>query len=309
MKVAIFGGTGFVGSHIIDNLLSEGHKPKLLVRSESIYKVPSVGDCELVIGDVNDKSAVKKTIEGTDAVIYTIGIIREFKSKGITYEDLHFGGAVSAIDASIEANVNRFILMSANGVCPDGTGYQKTKWMSEQYLRNTDLKWTIFRPSTIFGDPRGNGRPEFCSQLKKDLINLPFPAPLFHEGLLPFDAGNFSMSPVHIKDVATSFVGSLQNEKTELKTIELGGQDFTWKEIIQIIGSASGKKKFMVPAPVIAVKSVAKALDRFPWFPVTADQLTMLLEGNTCDSTKYFKENNINPIPFSEENLSYLGKD
>ena len=85
--------------------------------------------------------------------------------------------------------------------------------MSEQYLRNTDLKWTIFRPSTIFGDPRGNGRPEFCSQLKKDLINLPFPAPLFHEGLLPFDAGNFSMSPVHIKDVATSFVGSLQNEK------------------------------------------------------------------------------------------------
>tara|TARA_Y100001934_G_scaffold97433_1_gene120214 strand:- start:148 stop:747 length:600 start_codon:yes stop_codon:yes gene_type:complete len=199
--------------------------------------------------------------------------------------------------------------MSANGVCPDGTGYQKTKWMSEQYLRNTDLKWTIFRPSTIFGDPRGNGRPEFCSQLKKDLINLPFPAPLFHEGLLPFDAGNFSMSPVHIKDVATSFVGSLQNEKTELKTIELGGQDFTWKEIIQIIGSASGKKKFMVPAPVIAVKSVAKALDRFPWFPVTADQLTMLVEGNTCDSTKYFKENNINPIPFSEENLSYLGKD
>ena len=185
MKVAIFGGTGFVGSHIIDNLLSEGHKPKLLVRSESIYKVPSVGECELVIGDVNDKPAVKKTIEGTDAVIYTIGIIREFKSRGITYEDLHFGGAVDAIDASIEANVNRFILMSANGVCPDGTGYQKTKWMSEQYLKNTDLKWTIFRPSTIFGDPRGKGRPEFCSQLKKDLINLPFPAPLFHEGLSP----------------------------------------------------------------------------------------------------------------------------
>ena len=51
--------------------------------------------------------------------------------------------------------------MSANGVCPDGTGYQKTKWMSEQYLRNTDLKWTIFRPSTIFGDPRGNGRLNF----------------------------------------------------------------------------------------------------------------------------------------------------
>ena len=65
----------------------------------------------------------------------------------------------------------------------------------------------------------------------------------------------------------------------------------------------------MVPAPVIAVKSVASALDRFNWFPVTADQLTMLVEGNTCDSTKYFSENKIDQIPFTEENLSYLGKD
>ena len=65
----------------------------------------------------------------------------------------------------------------------------------------------------------------------------------------------------------------------------------------------------MVPAPVIAVKSVASALDRFSWFPVTADQLTMLVEGNTCDSSKYFSEIKIEPIPFSEENLSYLGKD
>ena len=199
--------------------------------------------------------------------------------------------------------------MSANGVCPDGTGYQKTKWMSEQYLKNTDLKWTIFRPSTIFGDPRGNGRPEFCSQLKKDLINLPLPAPLFHEGLIPFNAGNFSMSPVHIKDVSKSFVSSLTNEKSSFQTIELGGEDFTWKEIIKTIGTAAGKKKFMVPAPVIAVKSVASAMDRFSWFPVTADQLTMLVEGNTCDSSKYFSENKIDPIPFTEENLSYLGKD
>ncbi|MFL3013107.1 MAG: NAD(P)H-binding protein [Candidatus Neomarinimicrobiota bacterium] len=309
MKVAVFGGTGFVGSYIIDNLLAEGHTPKLLVRSESIYKVPSVGDCELIIGDVNDEEAVKKTVKEVDAVIYTIGIIREFKSKGITYENLHFGGAVNSIDAALAAGVERFVLMSANGVCPDGTGYQKTKWMSEQYLKNTGLKWTIFRPSTIFGDPRGNGRPEFCSQLKKDLINLPLPAPLFHEGLVPFNAGNFSMSPVHIADVSKSFVSSLTNEKSILKTIELGGKDFTWKQIIKTIGSAAGKKKLMVPAPVIAVKSVATALDRFSWFPVTADQLTMLVEGNTCDSSKYFSENKIEPIPFNEENLSYLGKD
>ena len=309
MKIAVFGGTGFVGSYIIDNLIEENHHPKLLVRKGSESKVVLSEKCEIIDGDINNVSAIKETIADSDAVIYTIGIIREFKSKSITYENLHFDGAVKCIDAALEAGVKRFILMSANGVCPDGTGYQKTKWMSEQYLKNTKLDWTIFRPSTIFGDPRGSGRPEFCSQLKKDMIALPFPAPLFHDGLNPFDAGNFSMSPIHIKDVAKSFVSALDNKNMVNKTIELGGESFTWKEIIKKIGSASGKNKFMVPAPVFAVKSIAAILDRFSWFPVTADQLTMLVEGNTCDSSKFFSENKLVPIPFNEENLSYLGKD
>ena len=60
--------------------------------------------------------------------------------------------------------------MSANGVKIDGTGYQKTKHLSEQYLKYTKLNWTIFRPSLVFGDPRGNNRPEFCTQLKKDMF-------------------------------------------------------------------------------------------------------------------------------------------
>ena len=309
MKIAVFGGTGFVGSYIIDNLIEENHHPKLLVRKGSESKVSSSEKCEIINGDINNVSSIKEIITDSDAVIYTIGIIREFKSKNITYENLHFDGAVKCIDAAQEAGVKRFILMSANGVCPDGTGYQKTKWMAEQYLKNTKLDWTIFRPSTIFGDPRGSGRPEFCSQLKKDMIGLPFPAPLFHDGLNPFDAGNFSMSPVHIKDVAKSFVSALDNKNMVNKTIELGGESFSWKEIIKKIGSASGKNKFMVPAPVFAVKSVAAILDRFSWFPVTADQLTMLVEGNTCDSSKFFAENKFVPIPFNEENLSYLGKD
>ena len=309
MKIAVFGGTGFVGSYIIDNLIEENHHPKLLVRKGSESKVSSSEKCEIINGDINDVSSIKETIADSDAVIYTIGIIREFKSKNITYENLHFDGAVKCIDAAQKSGVKRFILMSANGVCPDGTGYQKTKWMAEQYLKNSKLDWTIFRPSTIFGDPRGSGRPEFCSQLKKDMIGLPFPAPLFHDGLNPFDAGNFSMSPVHIKDVAKSFVSALGGKNMVKKTIELGGKSFTWKEIIKKIGSASGKNKFMVPAPVFAVKSIAAILDRFSWFPVTTDQLTMLVEGNTCDSSKFFSENKLAPIPFNEENLSYLGKD
>ena len=307
MRVALFGGTGFVGSYIIDQLIESSHLPRILVRSNSHNKIISPDRCEIVEGNIANTDDIMNALEKADAVIYTIGIIREFPRQGITYEKLNFEGAVKCMDAAAEKGIKRFILMSTNGVCPDGTGYQKTKWMSEQYLKNTSLNWTIFRPSLIFGDPRGHDRPEFCTQLKKDLINLPIPAPLFHKGFIPFNTGSFSMSPIHIKDVANIFVSSIEQENHYGKTIELGGaKEIIWKDIIQIISNAYGKKKWAIPAPLIAVKTVAAMLDRFSWFPVTRDQLTMLVEGNNCDSTKFFSENDIKPRSFDIENLSYL---
>ena len=290
MRVALFGGTGFVGSYIIDQLIESGRVPRVLVRPGSYQKIISP-KCETVEGDIANADAIMSVLEDAEAVIYNIGIIREFPGQGITYEKLHFEGAVNCMDAAIEKGIKRFILMSANGVCPDGTGYQKTKWMSEQYLKNTELEWTIFRPSLIFGDPRGHDRPEFCSQLKKDLISLPFPAPLFHEGFLPLNAGSFTMSPIHVENVADIFASSIDKDNHYGKTIELGGKnELSWKEIIKIISNACGKKKWVLPAPVIAVKTVATIFDRFSWFPVTKDQLTMLVEGNTCDSTNIFQK-------------------
>ena len=306
MKIAVFGGTGFVGSYIIDNLIANQYTPRILVREKSKKKIISADKCEVVIGDIFDEGAIREVINGVDAVIYTIGLIREFPSLGITFEKLHFEGAVKCMNLSSEAGVKRFILMSANGVCPDGTGYQKTKWMSEQYLKNTDLDWTIFRPSTIFGNPRGEGRPEFFTQLKSDLIDLPLPAPLFHQGLLPFNAGSFLMSPIHIKDVAQFFVKSIKEEKYYGRVFELGNENHTWKEMLRMLTTALNRNKLMIPAPIGPVMAVASLLDRFSWFPATKDQLVMLAEGNTCDSSKLFADFEIEPTPLNPDNLSYL---
>ena len=193
MKVAMFGGTGFVGSYIVDKLISEAFIPKLLIRKGSESKAHT--SCELISGNIQDKSAVRKTIEGTDAVIYNIGIIRQFPQQNITFNELHVHGVKNCIEAAKSIGVKRFILMSANGVKSNGTEYQRTKWQADELLIQSGLNWTIFRPSLIFGDPRGHGRPEFCTQIKKDMLSLPLPAPLFYEGLFSFNAGLFSMSP------------------------------------------------------------------------------------------------------------------
>ena len=308
MKVALFGATGFVGSYILDELISQGMEANLMIREGSENKLLQKEKCRIIKGDINDEIAINKTLDGCGAVIYNIGIIREFPNRGITYENLHFNGAKRCIDAAKEKGINRFILMSANGVKMNGTSYQSTKYCSEEYLKFSDLDYTIFRPSLIFGDPRGNNRPEFCTQLKKDMLNLPFPAPNFYKGFNPLKAGNFAMSPIHIKDVASIFVKSIKEMSSVKKTYCLGGDTYYWKEIIKIISSAYGKKKWTIPAPAIIIQGLAFLLDRFKWFPITKDQITMLLEGNVCESKDYFDKFEIELIPFDTQTLAYLNK-
>jgi len=306
MKVALFGGTGFVGSYIIDEILEQKMTPRILVRGESQSKLLQREKCEVIHGDINNETAIQETIKGCDAVIYNIGIIREFPSKRITFDNLHFQGAKRCIDIAKDEKVSCFILMSANGVKQNGTGYQKTKMMAEEYLRLSKLDYTIFRPSLIFGDPRGDGRPEFCTQLKKDMLNLPFPAPNFYTGLNPLNAGNFGLSPIHVKDVATIFVSCINEEQTVNKVYDLCGESYYWKEVIMIIAGAYGKNKWIIPAPVFAVKSLASIFGRFSWFPITKDQITMLVEGNICSAKDVFDMFGISPIPFNSESLAYL---
>jgi len=306
MKIALFGGTGFVGSYIIDELIDSDFSPKVLVRKGSESKLLS--DCEIVYGDIADEKSIKETIRDTEAIIYNIGIIRELRSKEITYTKLHYEGVRICVKIAEEMNVNRFILMSANGVKPNGTGYQTSKFKAEKELQSSNLNWTIFRPSLIFGRPYSQTHKEFCSELRDEILSLPFPAPLFYEGILPINAGLFSMSPIHAKNVSEFFVKSLDMKSSIGKIYKIGGlEKLTWKEIIHKISLASNKLTWKVPAPAILIKLMAKFFDRFEWFPVTTDQLTMLMEGNIVEE-EYFSNFDIDPIEFSVKNLDYLMK-
>ena len=308
MKVTIFGGSGYVGSYLIDELLEKGHHPVLLIRPESRHKVHHPQHCTLIDGDIADPEAVRAAVSAADAVIYNIGILREFPAKGVTYQALHFEGARLAMDAAEETGTSRFLLMSANGVKADGTGYQRTKFMAEQYLKTTSLQWTIFRPSVLFGDPRG--RMEFATQLYRDIVRSPLPAPLFYDGLLPFNAGMFRMSPVQVKDVATVFVKALNMPETAGQVYELCGPDaLSWKDILQMIAAAAGTTKIALPAPALLLKVIAAALDQYAFFPITRDQLTMLMEGNTCGGQDAFQTFGLEPSPFNTEGLAYLQGD
>ncbi len=305
-RIGLFGGTGFVGSYLVDALLANDFHPVLLVREGREQRFEQRDRCTIVIGDIGDDNAVRRVVEDCEALIYNIGILREFPDRGITYEKLHVEGACRAMDAATVAGVRRFLLMSANGVKADGTGYQRTKFRAERYLQDLDLDWTIFRPSVLFGDPRG--RMEFATQLSTEIIDSPLPAPLFHGGLLPLGAGQFRMSPVHVSDVAGAFVKALQDPHTIGQILHLGGPEtLSWREILTRLAEVKGRTKLMLPVPALGVMAAAAVLDRFEAFPITRDQIRMLLEGNAC-APDDLKKLGIDPKAFSTEALQYLRK-
>ena len=304
MKVAVFGGTGFVGGYLVDALLAAGHEPVLLVRAGSESKVKRRDDVRIVPGDIATPSAIDTALEGADAVIYNIGILREYPRKGISFERLQYRGAVRVIEAARRAGVSRLILMSANGVRVPGTPYQETKFRAEEFARHSGMDVTVFRPSVIFGDPRGTY--EFATQLHREMVATPLPGIGFHNGWSA-DRGQIHMSPVHVEDVARAFVEALDDPETIGKTYTLGGpESLSWSEMLKRVAAATGRRKSILPMPIGVMRIGASALDWLPFFPVTRDQLTMLAQGNEAkpdDVAALIKQP---PAEFSSETLAYL---
>lgn len=306
MRVAIIGGTGFVGGYLTDALLEAGHEPSLLVRAGSESKVDAGAAVRSVPGDLSSEEALRATMEGCSAVIYNVGILREYRSRGITFEESQYQGLVRTVEAATAAGIKRLLLMSANGVKRPGTPYQETKRRAEEYALQSDMDVTIMRPSVIFGDPQG--KMEFATQLFRDMVRPPIPAVGFFSGLSP-ERGAIVMSPVHIEDVADAFVAAVENDQTIGQTYCLGGPDvLTWNEMLRRIGESTGRRKWILPMPTWVMRIGATLFDWLPFFPVTRGQLTMLEEGNTADPEILQQLIGREPLGFTRETLSYLAE-
>lgn len=306
MNIAVIGATGFVGSYVVEELLSSGHQVSVLVRPGSESKLPPGTLWRTTSGDIDDQDALDKTLQDCDGVVYSVGLLREFPSKGITFELTQYQGVVNTVAAAKQNNVRRFVLISANGVKAQGTAYQETKYRAEQHLFASGLEATVLRPSVIFGDPRG--RMEFATQLYRDMVAPPIPAVGFFKGLSPHD-GQVLMSPAWIGDIATAVQKTLEDDATVGQTYALGGPEvLSWTDMIRRIAAVAGKTKLVLPMPIGVMKLAATALEWLPAFPVTRDQLTMLAEGNTADPSALEQLTGRAPAAFDASQLEYLAK-
>ncbi len=292
-KVFITGSTGFVGSEIIKLLINENYQIYALVRNKN--KLLSDKNIIEVEGDILNPQTYKDILKECDILINLIGIIREFPKKNITFHNLHVKSVKNLLEISKNSKIKKIIHMSANGARKDAvTTYHKTKFQGEQLVKNYGINYTVFKPSVIYGT-----NDEFINMLAGFMIK----APVFSY----FGDGKQLLQPVSVEEVAEIFVKSISNKITDNQTYTVcGNKVLTYKEILRLILKVKNTKKILLPVPVFIVKLMTSLLGGFDGFPLTKEQLIMLLEGNTCENRKIFDILNVEEKDIEEKLKEYL---
>ena len=291
MRVFILGATGFVGTHLVRKLFEEGHSVVGVARDASEF-AKFGGRVTAVAGDITKPETWRNAMAKCDASINLVGLIREKKGKGLTYERVVVEGTRSWLRACEDAGVTRAVYVSALGADEKGTGYQRTKWAAEQLVRAADLEWTIVRPSFVSGEE--GAIPQFVSLLRFKIV--PY-----------WGKQDYFFDPVDVDDLAAMIAKSLKSPKARRRVYSVGGPDrLTYKEMLQAIAKATGRKAWFVRAPWFFAYLVGALLGWMPFFPATLENFRMLREGSAAPDKEWTKDLGIKPTPFRESVAKHL---
>lgn len=269
-RVLLTGATGFVGRNVLRELLAKGFEIVAVARSRA--EIPTPPGVIRVAADLNGEGW-QRWSEGCSAAIHLVGVIREVPAKGVTFDGAHRIATEKVVQACRQFGIPRLVHMSALGARPQAaTAYHRTKAAAEEVVRGSGLVWTIFRPSMIFGV--GDG---FTTALVRALRRAPvFPV---------FGDGSYRLQPIAVEEVARAMVASLDEPRSEAQVIELGGPEvLTYNDVLRRIGASLGRRPMMLHLPLGLSRLLVSLAEKLPSSPITLDQLTMLLEGSTCDT-------------------------
>ena len=297
MNVLITGASGFVGRAVTGEVVRAGHSVRALVR-----RPPPEDDGSVVWvpGSILAPEALREAARGCEAVIHLVGIIGEVGDQ--TFERVHHEGTLRVLEACQSAGVGRWIHMSALGTRPGAASrYHRTKWAAEEAVRGSGLRWTIFRPSVIYGP--GDGFVNLFERMSRWSPVLPV-----------IGRGTARLQPVPVESVAQAFARSLDAECTIGKTYDLCGTDrLTLAEILATILRVTGRRRLRMPVPRAVAQVQAHLLEAiFPALlgraaPLSCDQLRMLDEDNLGDPAPAQRDLGILPVGFEAGLRRFLG--
>lgn len=274
--ICVFGGSGFVGRHLANELVRAEFAVRIATRNRQRHRdllvLPGV---ELIEADIFDASSLQRLVRGSDAVINLVGILNEKRHDGSGFRRAHVDLVQRLINACHENGVPRLMQMSALKANADRgpSHYLRTKGRAEQLIKDMsgeELRYTIFRPSVIFG-----ADDSFTNRFARLLRVLP---------VLPLAQANARFAPVFVGDVVQAFARALDDPGTYGRCYELCGPEiYSLREVIDFVRAQTGARRIVLPLPLWLARIQAWVGDYLiPGKPFSLDNLRSLSVASVC---------------------------
>ncbi|MFL6736167.1 MAG: NAD-dependent epimerase/dehydratase family protein [Sphingomonas sp.] len=241
MKLAVTGGTGFVGSHLLDAAIASGHEVAALARRE---QAPREG-VSWISGDLQDRGALERLVDDVDAVIHVAGVISA--ANATAFDKGNVEGTLTMLAAATAGGVRRFIHVSSLAARePKLSLYGASKQRAEELVHRSGLDWAIVRPPAVYG-PGDRETLELFRMAKLGFMLMP-------------PKGRVSV--LHAHDLARLLIALASYDAPSSILIEPddGKADgWTHRQFARALGDAVGTRPAIVSSPGILLRLAARA--------------------------------------------------
>lgn len=270
MRIAVTGGTGFVGRHLAEALLARGHEVVLIARGvdDRDPEARRLPGAQFRTASVTDQSGLAEAFAGCDAVAHCAGINREIGQQ--TYQAVHVDGTRTVVNAAHSASVEKIVLLSFLRARPDcGSAYHESKWAAEEIVRSSDLDYTVIKSGMVYG--RGD---HMLDHLSHALFTFP---------VFPLVGKEQLARPLAIEDLVRVLVAATTQGRLSRETVAITGpEELPLSEVIRRVGAAVGKSPPMFRLPPAFHYVMARVFEATMVVPLVATaQVRILTEGMT----------------------------
>jgi len=282
--ITVFGGTGFLGRHIVRRLSKQGYRLRIATRrpNEALFLKTNgkPGQIEIVQANIRDAASTAAALDGADGVVNAVGIL--FESGKQKFDAVQARGAALIGDAAAKNGVARMVHISAIGADGDSaSSYAKSKALGEAAVQELMPQAHILRPSIVIG-------PE------DDFFNRFAAMAMIAPALPLIGGGETRYQPVSVFDVAEAVAACFGGAAPGI--YELGGPDIlSFKQLMEMLNAETGRRRLLVPLPFFAANMIAAVAQFMPKPLLTPDQVILL------------KSDNIVGADFAQRDLAALG--
>lgn len=268
--VTVFGGSGFLGRHVVRALAKRGYLVRVACRRPDLaghlQPLGNVGQIQAVQANLRVRWSVDRAVQDADHVINLVGLL--FETGRQSFDAVHDFGARAIAEAARAAGAGLTHVSAIGAYAESESGYARTKAAGEKAVLETLPEAVIYRPSIVFG-PEDGFFNKFAN-LARFLPALPL-----------IGGGNTRFQPIFVGDVAEAIARSVDGKVAGGKIYELGGpQQLTFKELLQETLHTIDRKRLLLPLPWWLASLQGKILGMLPNPLLTADQVILLQRDN-----------------------------